>query len=282
MVRLAGNEQLQDSLGRRLSTLREVNLLPLPEVARIYGSLLPPRLFELLSIDPLTFLGPKNRKLVNFIAPAGLPFARIEVRKNPDDEDTVFFLEIADTQFRQMELSFCIICDPAADRFDVDRTPDGRNNYFASLGRNIPEEIRAMEAGLFPNQTRHGLRMFSEFFPRFERFVDALGMEIIVAEPLTYDNAIRYERYGFDYLTGNRLMQEIDRDFKEGGKLSQRMDGSTPFRRRGMEKTVRGRSWAIHDGILDEPWDDVKIYKMVGVHAGLNTFPDREKEELPS
>jgi len=39
-----------------------------------------------------------------------------------------------------------------------------------------------------------------------------------------------------------------------------------------MEKTVRGRSWAIHDGILDQVWDDIKIYKTVGKHANINTL----------
>jgi hypothetical protein len=41
---------------------------------------------------------------------------------------------------------------------------------------------------------------------------------------------------------------------------------------------VRGRSWAIHDGVLDEPWDEVQIYKMIGVHAGIDSFPGREQE----
>jgi hypothetical protein len=45
----------------------------------------------------------------------------------------------------------------------------------------------------------------------------------------------------------------------------------------GMDKTVWGRSWAIHDGILDKPWNDIIIYKMVGEHAGVDTFP-RETE----
>jgi hypothetical protein len=46
----------------------------------------------------------------------------------------------------------------------------------------------------------------------------------------------------------------------------------------GLERTVRGRSWAIHDGILDEPWDGVRIYKTVGENAGVDTFPGRERE----
>jgi acetoin utilization protein AcuC len=102
-------------------------------------------------------------------------------------------------------------------------------------------------------------------------------MDLIVAEPLTYDNAIRYERYGFDYVVGKRLMQEIAAGFAPGGVLFGRLDGSTPFRQPGMEKSVLGRSWAIHDGIMDEPWDGVRIYKTIGVHAGVDTFPDRER-----
>lgn len=279
MARLPGNKQLIDRHGRPIFSLREINNLPQAEKEEIYGTIIPPRLFQLLQVQRETLCSPDGKRLVKIIAPEGLSFMRIEVRRQPEDRDTVFFLEIADTHFHQMELSFCIINDPDAPRFDVDVTSDGRYNYFASLGRNMAEEVKAMEAGLFPNQTRHGLRMFSEFFPLFEQFVDSLDMEIIAAEPLTYDNAIRYERYGFDYITGRRLMREINEGFRPGGYLSRRMDGSTPFRRPGMQRTVRGRSWAIHDGILDESWDEVKIYKKVGVDAGINSFPEREREE---
>lgn len=277
MARLTGNAQLCSG-DRALHTLREINQLPPAERDRIYGGLIPVRLRQLLGIAPQGFDDAAGRRLVRIIAPAGLGLARIEVRRSPEDADTVLFVELADTQYRQMELSFCIIADPAAPRFDVDRDSAGRDNCFATLGRNIPEELRAMAAGLFPNQTRRGLKLFGEFFALFERFVDALGMEMIVAEPLTYDNAIRYEKYGFDYITGKRLMLEIDREFQPGGRLYRRLDGSTPFRRPGIERTVRGRSWAIHDGIMDEPWDEVRIYKLIGEHAGVDTFPGREPE----
>ena len=279
MAKLSGNEQLRDRSGRPLTCLLAINSLTEPEKERIYGQLIPERLCRMFAISPVTFCSPAGKRLVRFTAPKGLGLVRIEVRLRPDDMDTIFFLDMADTQFGQMELSFCIINDPTAPRFNVDLDADGRDNCFATLGRNIPEEVRAMAAGLFPNQTRRGLRMFSEFFSVFERFVDALGKEMIVAEPLTYGNAIRYEKYGFDYLTGRRLMQEINRGFAPGGWLARRLDGSTPFRQPGQEKTVFGRSWAIHDGILDEPWDEVRIYKMVGVQAGVNTFPERGGEE---
>lgn len=279
MPKLAGNTPLVSLNGQVLTSLAAINRLDEPEKEVIYGDLLPPRLLSLLRLDPQTLLNPDGERLVRVIAPTGLGFARIEVRIRPAEQDTVFFAELSDTQYHQMELSFCIICDPTAPRFAVDVTEAGTVNWFTSQGRNIPEELRAMEAGLFPNQTRRGLRMFGEFFPRVERLTDRLGMEMIVAEPLTYDNAIRYERYGFDYLTGKRLMLEIDREFHPGGLLFKRLDGSTPFRMPGMERTVRGRSWAIHDGIMDEPWDDLRIYKMIGSNAGLNTFPDRQNEE---
>ncbi|HKZ18046.1 MAG TPA: hypothetical protein VJ161_11365 [Geobacteraceae bacterium] len=280
MAKIRGNEQLTDRKGRPLFSLLDINSLEREEKERIYGRILPVRLYDMFSISPKTFRGPDGERMIHFTAPEGLGLLRLEVRLHSGDRDNVFFLEIADTRHRQMELAFCVVNDPASPRFDVDVDQDGRYNYFATSGRNIPEEIRAMQAGLYPNQTHRGLRMFSEFLTTLELFVDALGMEIIVGEPLTYDNAIRYEKYGFEYLTGRQLMLEIDEGFKPGNILYQRLDGSTAFRMRGMERTVRGRSWAIHDGILDTPWDGILIYKSVAEHAGVNTFPSRDGESL--
>jgi hypothetical protein len=278
MAKLPGNSQLIDAVGRPLRSLLAINRLDKGEKEALYVLLVPPRLRQLLEMAADGLHNAAGERLTTIIAPSGLALLRIEVRARPDDADTIFFLELADTQYNQMELSFCIICDPAAPRFDVDVDENGRKNWFASRGRNLSEELRAMRYGLFPNQTRRGLRLFAEFFPLLERFTDALGMEIIVAEPLSYDNAIRYEKYGFDYLRGKRLMMEIDREFRPGGRYHARMNGSTPFRMPGRERSVRGRSWAIHDGVLDEPWDEVQIYKMIGVHAGIDTFPGREQE----
>jgi hypothetical protein len=272
---LSGNIQLVSAQGRELTSLRAINELEKAEKERIYTTIIPPRLFELLDISPETFSGRDGLRRVVIIAPHGMGLARIEVKQHPADPQTVFFLDIADTHYRQMELSFCIISDPFSARFAVDLDSSGNNNCFTSLGRNIPEEIRAMRAGLFPNQACRGLRLFGEFFTLFERFVDSLAMDMIVAEPLTYDNAVRYEKYGFDYLHGRRLMERIDREFAPGGRLTARLDGSTPFRMPGMERSVHGRSWAIHDGIMDDPWEDVSIYKLVGSEAGVNTFTER-------
>lgn len=281
MPRLPDNIPLCSAEGQQLSALTHINALDTIEKEAIYRGLIPLRLLQLLGIPPEG----DNTGRVKIIAPQGMSLARIEVRDNPADRRTVFFLDIAETHYSQMELSLCIINDPFSPRFDVDIDENGNDNCFCTLGRNIPEEIRAMRAGLYPNQTSRGLRMFGEFFHTFERFVDSLGMEMITAEPLTYDNAVRYEGYGFDYLSGRRMMVEIDREFRPGGILLRKLDGSTPFRQPGMERTVHGRSWAIHDGILDEPWEgislntildepweDIKIYRMVGRPAAVRTF----------
>ena len=279
MAILPHNSQLLDASGRPLSSLQAINRLDQAEKEQIYSRLLPQRLRDVLGLTGDSLCNGAGEQLVTIIAPKGLSLVRIEARSKPDDGVVVFFLELSDTQFHQMELSFCIVRDPSAPRYAVDVDESGRNNWFASQGRNIPEELRAMRAGLFPNQTHHGLQLFVTFFPLLERFTDALGIQMIVAEPLSYDNAIRYEKYGFDYLRGRRLMLEIDREFQPGGKYFSRLDGSSPFRMPGMERTVSGRSWAIHDGIMDEPWDEVQIYRMIGVHAGINTFPGREEEK---
>lgn len=285
MPLLPENSPLISAAGQQISSLLDLNALPPGEKERLYAGLIPRRIFALLEISPATLLGKNGEPLVTIIAPEGMNLARIEVRQRPDERRTIFFLDIAGTHYGQMELSFCIINDPHAPRFAVDVDEQGNDNCFATLGRNIPEEIKAMNAGLYPNQTSRGLRMFGEFFHTFERFVDAMGMEMITAEPLTYDNAVRYEKYGFDYLSGRRMMVEIDREFRPGGILHRKLDGSTPFRQPGMELTVHGRSWAIHDGILDEPWEelsyneildspweDVQIYRMVGRPANISTF----------
>ena len=70
---------------------------------------------------------------------------------------------------------------------------------------------------------------------------------------------------------GNRTSFRDTERVISSESLTERLDGSTPFRQPGAEQTVRGRSWAIHDGLLNEPFAGVEMYKRVGVHAGVST-----------
>ncbi|GAB4232959.1 MAG: hypothetical protein OHK0028_08540 [Deltaproteobacteria bacterium] len=254
------------------STIYEINRLPEGERAALLSLLVPPRLLAMFSIDPATFRGPSGKECVKFTCPPEMPFVQIDVRRDPGDPDAAYFLDVSTSAFGQMEISFIIVNDPDGERFGIDRDENGNETYFGTARRNVPEEIRAMQAGLAPGQVRRGLRMMNEMVGCWDAFFGRLGHRFYFLEALGYNSAILYERAGFQYVKGKERMLWIDREFRPGGELHARLDGSTPFRSPSHFRTVRGRSWAIHDGILGEPWESPKMYKTVGVHAGISTF----------
>ena len=232
----------------------------------------------MFSIDPATFRNPSGIACVKFTCPDEMPFFQIDVRRDPADTDAAYFLDVSTSVFGQMEISFIIVNDPDGERFGIDLDENGHETYFGTARRNVPEELRALEAGLAPGQVRRGLRMMSEMVACWDAFFARLGNKFYFLEPLGYNSAILYERAGFQYLKGKEKMLWTDREFLPGGLLlvpgsdEPLVDGSTPFRRPEHAGTVRGRAWAIHDGILEEPWESPKMYKTVGAHAGVNTF----------
>jgi hypothetical protein len=253
-------------------SIYEINVMPEAERAALLSILVPPRLLERFSIDPRTFRDPAGKECVRFICPENMPFLQIDVRRDPGDQDAVYFLDLSTSPFGQMEISFIIVNDPDGERFAIDRDANGLDTYFGTARRNIPEEIRAMEAGLAPGQVRRGLRVMQEMVLAWDDFFRRVEHKFYFLEPLSYNSAILYERTGFQYIKGKEKMLWIDREFHPGGELHARLDGSTPFRSPGNGRTVRGRSWAIHDGVLGEPWESPKMYKTIGVHAGVSTF----------
>jgi hypothetical protein len=120
---------------------------------------------------------------------------------------------------------------------------------------------------------RCGLKLTRQLIPNFEVFVSRLGHKMFLLDPLTYNAAILFERYGCNYSQGHKQMEWINREFAPGGELYNKLDGSTPFRQPGAHRTVHGRSWAIHDGVLGRPFTDIKMYKRVGIQAQVSTFP---------
>lgn len=95
-----------------------------------------------------------------------------------------------------------------------------------------------------------------------------------IAQPLFYHTAVLFERIGFSYIQGQSLMERITQGFAPGGDLRRLLDGSSPFRQAAQANSIRGRSWAIHDGILqDQPWDRVRMVKRLGADAELDSAP---------
>ncbi len=254
------------------TSIYEINRMEEKERERLLTLLVPERFFRMFSIDTETYRNPDGLRCVNFTCPENMPFLQVDLRKNPADRDAAYFLDLSNSPFGQAEISFIIVNDPEGERFNIDVDSQGQDTYFGTARRNIPEEIRAMEAGLAPAQVRRGLRALPDLVSCWDRFFDGIGYHFYFLEALTYNSAILYERVGFQYVKGKEKMEYIEREFRPGGVLHARLDGSTPFRKPEHWKTVRGRSWAIHDGILDEPWESPKMYKTVGVNAGVCTF----------
>jgi hypothetical protein len=140
--------------------------------------------------------------------------------------------------------------------------------------RNREAELAALEAKLAPGQVRRGLKLLSQAAEELERFVAGLGHEMYFTQPLFYHNAVIFERYGFAYAKGRRLMQRIQAGFEPGGEFAVQLDGSNPFRTPAAAGSVRLRSWALHDGLLEEPFADVTMYKVIGKTSDIVTCPD--------
>ena len=253
-------------------TIHELNQLPNETKAQLYSLLIPDKVFQLFEIDRRDFKNKDGEHVLRLVADCTCTFVIIEISEHPGDGDPIFSLEIEDTAFCKIDINFLIINDIRGPRFDTDIDQAGRRTKFATVGRNIPEEIRAMNSGLTPGQVRPGLRLFKDFVPLANAFVEAMGQDMVIVEPLGYNNAIIFESYGFGYIRGLRKMEEINEGFQPGGELFEKLDGGPPFRRPGMEKTVRGRSWAIHDGILGEPWRGIEMYRP-SKGCTVGTFP---------
>jgi hypothetical protein len=255
------------------STLREINDLPEPQKLGIYRTLVPEWVFARFGVDRQT-LTVDGKPAVEVRCPPGSRAMELTVKHRYDAQDPLLYLHMADSLSNQLLVLLLVVNDPDAPRFNVDVDEQGRPTHLGTTSRNIPEEIRAMEYGLAPGQVRPGMRVFRSGVPVFEAFVRNMGHALFFIEPLAYHNAISFERYGFAYTIGRKAMEDIHAGFQPGGPLHARLDGSTPFRPPAAWKSIRGRSWAIHDGILGKPFTGFQMYKRIGHKAGVNTFPD--------
>jgi hypothetical protein len=254
------------------STIGGINLLSETEKRAIYARYIPITLLEKYNIPPLTSAAGYN--LLQFRFAPGTTDVELRLFHQIDFPDPIFYAHLTDTMNGQIHILLYILNDPNSPRYDVDKMPDGSPTKFGTLRRNIDAEQSALAANLAPGQVRRGLRLLGQAIEAFESFVTALGNDMYFVEPLYYHNAVIFERYGFNYQIGKRLMNSIHAGFQSGGDLLAQLDGSNPFRQPEAANSIRKRSWAIHDGILGEPFTNVTMYKQIGRSAGINTSPD--------
>lgn len=261
-------------------SIAKLNCLPKEERNQIYLKLVPHSIFERFQINPKTLLNKHGERVVQGIFPPDDNFGCIEVKYRHGDKDCIFSCQVSlETFMQSLHLDFLTMNDPFSERFNVDVDELGGETLYGIRSRNIPEEIRAMEAGLAPGMVRNGLHLMKEFVECLELFMGELKLKTITVRGLYYHNAISWERHGFTYFRGLKVMKRVDKEFRSGGLLFEKLDGSIPFRRKGAEATVRGRSWAIYDGlyvdVFKEEWESPLMYKMAGKDFNVNTFPDQ-------
>jgi len=265
-----------------MSWIYRISRLPQSTKEGFYRILIPPSLYPRFNVDPLSLRFGHEDRAVRFFCPANDGTAFVEL-KQPGAEEPIYSLQLSDANDpSQINLDFVVVNDPDSAKFNIHVDAEGRDTLFGWASRNLAEERKALEAGLFPGQIRKGLRLTAETVYVLEFFCRIFDIKIISLEALFYHNAVTYERHGFGYDTGYKEMQRIHELFQPGGKLYQRMDGSTPFRNREGARTVRGRSWAIHDSILSEvddellrgQWVSPRMYRMVAKPRGMITFPN--------
>jgi acetoin utilization protein AcuC len=251
-------------------TISAINHLPAEEKRQIYSRLIPVELLERFQI-PADFTDASGNDLLSLDCAPGSATFEMRLYHRIPFPDPLLYGQMTDTLNGQIHILLYILNDPTSPRFDVDKMPDGRPTKFGTLFRNLDAEIAAMNFGLAPGQVRRGLRLLWSAIPAFEKFVASLGHELFFVEPLYYHNAILFEQHGFSYQKGRKLMERIQKGFAEGGDLTARLDGSTPFRSPQAARRIRLRSWAVHDNLLGEPFTNVTMYKTIGKSASVNT-----------
>ena len=258
-------------------SLKALNSLPENPKLRLYRTLIPIQLLADFDINPRTWMNTDKLTQIKLDAEKDSNKVKITAWYGEDPANEFFYLELADNVYNGIDLNFLIVNNPISPRFRTDFDDEGRETLFGTVRRNLVEEEKAMRAGLAPGQIREGLRCSQVVFNHIETFLTMMAHHAFFLEPLTYVSAWIFEKRGFAYSKGHQMMDTIHKEFQPGGELYKALDGSTPFRQPDQWKTVRGRAWAIHDGILeviDRKWDDLKMIKQVGRHAGANTYPD--------
>jgi hypothetical protein len=244
------------------STLAGLNELPPDQKRETYSKIIPPELLEMYDITP-DLRDQHGVDLFYLNCDPGTPDVELALYHQAEAPDPIIFGHLTDTIHGQIHILLYGMNDILSPRFNVDRMPDGSKTNFGTNQRNLEEEQRALQAGLAPGQIYRGPHLFKESLQQFERFVDCMGQDLFFVEPLFYHVAIVFERYHFRYQQGKKFMKRINEGFSNSGDFLPLLDGSTPFRDPKAAEQIRLRSWAIHDNILGEPFDNVTMYKNI-------------------
>jgi hypothetical protein len=258
-------------------SIRSINHLHENVKRRIYRGILPASFLADFSIDPIMHTGHDKRPSVEVTDTPESGLVKVVVMPPDGVEDPIATLELSDNTFNSIDLNLLVLNNPESPRFATDVDSAGQPTMYGTVWRNLGEEQKAMGYGLAPGQIRSGISASKHILNQLETFLAMLGHRAYYLEPLTYASAWVFERRGFAYVRGHKLMDTIHAEFQPGGRLHVALDSSSPFRQSDQWKTVRGRAWAIHDGILDhidERWNNLRMVKQLGKSADVVTFSE--------
>ena len=87
-------------------SIYEINAMSAEERTGLLSVLVPARLLEMFAIDPGTFRNRDGKDCLRIVCPDKMPFFQIDLRRDPSDRDAAYFLDVSNSPFGQMEISF--------------------------------------------------------------------------------------------------------------------------------------------------------------------------------
>jgi len=144
---LSGHKTEGSADDEQFHPIYRINRLPDEAKRKIYATLIPPQIFTKFQIDPETLCNQAGESVFTCHYRPRTSSMWIELRHQAGFADPLFLLEMRDTPFGDIEILFLNMNNPDAERFQIDRDAFGNNTVFATVARNLPEEMRALRAG---------------------------------------------------------------------------------------------------------------------------------------
>jgi len=190
-------------------TLKQINDLPENIKRRVYRNLIPPSLLTRFEIEPISWRGTDKEQRVFLTAESGTEKVFLSARTSQSEADEFFALELADNMLNGIDLNLLLLNDPASPRFNTDLDENGNPTMFGTVRINKDAEIQAKEAGLAPGQVRNSLSASKLVLDQVDTFLATIGQRAYFLEPLTYASAWVFEKRGFVYMRGHKLMDTM-------------------------------------------------------------------------
>ncbi len=150
----------------------QIQALPEAEWFDLFSCLIPQECFSQFGIDPNTFEDSQGRLRLRVLYRGQGRILNVRITNPADPVDPIYSIFMQEYGEEGVEVLGLNINDPASERFEVDVDEYGRIPADLVSGRrNIPEEIRAMHAGLAPGQVRRGLRWTRGALEGLEEFL---------------------------------------------------------------------------------------------------------------